>query len=194
MSIETEISALTTATTTLTTAVALQQTEVSNAVSAFTSTTTRVNELNLVENTTDLDKVVSNLVQIELGKKQETLVSGLNISTINGESLLSGLALVIQRSATSLNKVSYDDRVTLRSLSPQLDDSTVIENLGLFMWIDTKLEPDDDETCFNTATGQWLLRAPAWDLIDAWSLFETEITNDWREDEPKRFALYMKNY
>ena len=191
MTIETAIANLTASTTSLTNAVGLQQIEVTAAVLAFVGTTTRVNALNLVENTPDADKEVSTATQAGLDLKQATLQSGVNISTINGQSILTGQPLVIQRSATSINRVSYDDRGTLRSLSPQVDDSTFVESLGLFMWINSKLEPEDDETCLNTAQGQWLLRAPAWDLLDAWALHEQSITDDWREDEPMRFAAYL---
>lgn len=191
MTIESEVAALTTATTALITAVGAQQTGVAASVAAFTATTTRVNALNLVENTADASKPVSTAVQTALNAKQPNLVSGVNISTVNGVSLLGGGPLVIQRSATSLNRVEYDDRATLRSLSPELDDSTVVESIGLLMWINSKLEPDDDETCFNTASGQWLLKAPAWDLIEAWNLADKSYADDFREDEPIRFAAYL---
>jgi hypothetical protein len=190
MTIESAVAALTASTTALTTAVGTQQLAVTAAVGNFTATTNRVNALNNVNNTADADKPVSTATVAAIALKQATLVSGINISTVNGQSLLGGSPLIIERSATSLNRVTYDNRATLRALSPQLDDSTMIESLGLFMWINTKLEPEDDETCFNTANGQWLLRVPAWDLLDAWALHEQSITDDLREDESLRFAAY----
>jgi hypothetical protein len=194
MTIETEVAALTTSTTALVTAVGLQQTTVTDAITAFTDVTTRVNTgLNLVENTADIDKPISTSTQAALDLKQLTLVSGVNISTVNGISILGGEALVIARSATSLNKVDYADRGTLRSTVSEVDDSTVIEGLGLFMFVDNQDEPDDDETCFTTATGQWLLRAPAWDLISAWGSYDAAILEDFMEDEPSRFATYLLN-
>jgi len=193
MSLEIAVAALATSTTALTTAVGVQQSAVVAAVAKFDATTTRVNALNLVENTADLSKPASNATITELAKKQNTLVSGVNISTVNGQSLLGGEPLVIARGATSLNRVAYNDRGTLRTTTSQLDDSTLVEGLGLFMWINTQEEPDDDETCFNTSAGQWLLAAPAWDLIDAWNSVEQNITDDWREDEPARFAEYLLN-
>lgn len=194
MTIEAAIAALTTSTTALITAVGVLQTSVTNAIANFASVITRVNTgLNLVDNTRDADKPVSIATQTALNLKQATLVSGTNIKRVNGVDLLGAGDIVIVRSATSLNRVTYDNRATLRALTPQVDDSTLIENLGLFMWVNSKLEPDDDETCFDTATGQWLLQAPAWDLIDAWNLLEQSITDDWREDEPTRFAAYLAN-
>ena len=190
MTIESSVAALTTSTTALIGAVSVQQLAVNAAITAFTVTTTRVNALNNVDNTPDPSKPVSSILLSALNLKQDNLISGFNISTVNGLSLLSGVPLVIQRSATSLNSVAYDNRATLRALSPQPDDSTMVEGLGLFMWVSNQLEPDDDETCFNTVYGQWLLRSPAWDLIDAWNLFEKSFIDDWMEDEPARYAKY----
>ena len=206
MTIETSVAALTTSTTALLTAVGTQQTAVATAVAGFATTTARVAALDKVENTTDLGKRISTAVQAALDAKQPTLESGVNISTVNGQSLLGGQPLVIARSATSLNSVLYDNRATLRATTSQVDDSTLVEGLGLFMWVNTQTEPDDDETCFNTPAvsalvlgvltvttpaGQWLLQAPSLDLIAAWNLHETAYTDDWREDEPKRFAAYL---
>ena len=191
MAIEDAVAALTTSTTALTNAVGTQQLAVTAAVASMVAVTTRVNTgLNNLDNTADVNKPVSTAGLAALATKQATLVSGTNISTVNGLSLLSGTPLVIARSATSLNSVAYDSRATLRTMSPQVDDSSVVEALGLFMWVNTQLEPDDDETCFNTASGQWLLKAPAWDLIDAWNLIEKSIIDDWMEDEPTRYAKY----
>lgn len=193
MTIESSVSGLTTSTTALIAAVAVQQSTVTTAVGAFTAITSRVSAgLNLVDNTADANKPVSAAQQSALDTKQATLVSGSNISTVNGLSLLSGAPLVIQRSATSLNNVSYDNRAFLRTLSPQVDDSTVIPSLGLFMWVASKDEPDDDETCFTTGAGQWLLQAPAFDLLEAWAMIENSALNDFMEDEPARFAAFTK--
>lgn len=187
------VAALTTATNNLLAAVGTQQTGVNTSITNFSSVITRVNDgLNNVANTSDADKPVSTAQATAIALKQATLVSGENLSTINGFSLLGGLPLLIERSATSLNRILYDNRNTLRIATPQLDDSTVVESLGLFMWANTKEEPDDDETCFNTTNGQWLLQVPAVDLINAWKLFDDEILEDWMEDEQIRFALYNK--
>jgi hypothetical protein len=191
MSIETEVAALTTATTSLTDAVLVQQTSVTAAVATFAATTATVdNDLNLVDNTADVDKPVSTATQTALDAKQVTLISGVNISTINGASVLSGTPLVIARSATALTSLAYDDRATLKidpavGNSPNaVDDSVIVEGLGMFMWVDTQLEPDDDETCFSTpSTGQWLLVTPAFDLIEAYELVEDAYVDEFIEDQ-----------
>jgi hypothetical protein len=187
MTIETEVAALTAATTALTTAVGTQQTGVNSSVAAFNTAVTNFNTAALaisnVDNTADLDKPISTLTSTALAGKQATLVSGVNVSTINGQDITSGTALVVERSATSLNRVSYDNRSTLRANTTAVtDDSTVRETLGLFMWTNTQDEPDDDETCFTTATGQWILQAPAQDLMDDWGAVRREIVSNDLED------------
>lgn len=197
MTTESQLAALTTSTTALTTAVGTQQTSVANAVATFAATTARVNALNNVSNTADANKPISIAEQAALDAKQATLVSGLNIKRVNNVSLLGSGDIVIVRSATSLNRIAYDDRANLRATTSQVDDATLVEGLGLFMWTNTQAEPDDDETCFNTPAvgaslaGQWVLQLPAWDLIDAWNMIETSIADDWREDEPARMAAYI---
>jgi hypothetical protein len=191
MTIETEVAALTSATTSLTDAVAVQQASVDAARVLFAATTATVdNDLNLVDNTADADKAVSTAAQTALDAKQVTLISGVNISTINGASVLSGTPLVIARSATSLSSLAYDDRATLKidptvGNSPNaVDDSVIVEGLGMFMWVDTQLEPDDDETCFSTpSSGQWLLVTPAYDLLAAYELVEDAYVDEFIEDQ-----------
>jgi hypothetical protein len=191
MTIESSVSDLTSATTDLTTAVGVQQAAIAAAVALFAATTATVNDdLNLVDNVADADKPVSTATQAELDLKQVTLVSGVNISTINGNSVLSGVPLVVERSATSLASLPYDQRHTLY-LDPAVgnpqnvvDDSVVVEGLGTFMWVDSQLEPNDDETCFSTpSSGQWLLAVPAYDLISAYELVEDAVVDEFIEDQ-----------
>ena len=202
MTIETEVAALTTATNSLTSAVAVQQTSVDAARALFAATTDTVdNDLNLVDNTADADKpasdatvlaiaVVNDASVAGLATKQATLISGDNISTINGLSVLSGVPLVVERSPTSLSSLSYDQRATLK-IDPAVgqpqyivDDSIVVEGLGMFMWNNTQIEPDDDETCFSTpSSGQWLLSVPAFDLLAAYELVEDAVIDEFIEDQ-----------
>jgi hypothetical protein len=191
MTIETEVAALTSATTSLISEVLANQSAVTSAVASFAATTSTVdNDLNLVDNVPDADKPVSTATQNALNDKQVTLVSGSNISTINGVSILSGTPLVVERGATSLVSLAYEDRATLKSdpaggNPPNIvDDSVVVEGLGMFMWVDTQIEPDDDETCFSTpSTGQWLLVTPAFDLIEAYELVEDAYVDEFIEDQ-----------
>lgn len=207
MTTEESVAALTTATTALLTAVGTQQTAVNTALVNFNSVITRVNSgLNNVNNTADVNKEVSTPTNTALELRQlklKDIGTGKNFGKINGFSLLDGTDLVVQRSPTSVNRLTYDGRAAIRSLSATTDDSTIIQGLGIFQFSTTTAEPDDDETCFTTANGtkaldgitpvigQWLLEAPAWDLVDAWIAEERAITDDWREDEPTRFAAYL---
>lgn len=52
-----------------------------------------------VDNTSDINKPISNVVQIALDNKQNTLVSGTNIKTINGQSILGEGDLTISGSS-----------------------------------------------------------------------------------------------
>lgn len=65
-----------------------------------------------VDNTSDLDKPVSNAVQEALNKKQNTLVSGTNIKTLNGQTLLGSgditLDLSLYKVVTALPTTDID--------------------------------------------------------------------------------------
>lgn len=178
MTIESEVASLTASTTALVSAVGIQQIAVTEAVNKFTATTDRVNALSNINNTADADKPVSKESAAALALKQDVLVSGLNISTVNGQSLLGGLPLVIERSATSLTKVQYDNRGILRDLSPEIDDAAVVVGMGLYTWTNSKEEPDDDETCFSTLSGQWVLTIATRAFSDIQDTFEKEVLLD----------------
>ena len=201
MSVETEVQALTTSTTNLTAAVAVQQSAVNASVLAFQAITDKVNnDLNNVDNTSDADKPISTLQQSAINSKQETLISGSNLSTINGLSILSGNDLIIERSPTSLTSLAYENIGSLRTPStplPIADDSLIIEGLGQFMYVDTLLEPDDDETCFTAVhpdtgveIGQWLLRIPAYEWTAAHNILPDSILREWMDDEYLRFEQH----
>lgn len=61
---------------------------------------TRVNGLDNVDNTSDADKPVSTAQQTALDLKQDTLVSGTNIKTVNGSTLLGSGDLAVSASIT----------------------------------------------------------------------------------------------
>lgn len=61
---------------------------------------TRVNELDNVDNTSDANKPVSTAQQTALDLKQATLVSGTNIKTVNGSTLLGSGDLAVSASIT----------------------------------------------------------------------------------------------
>ena len=63
--------------------------------------------------------------------------------------------------------LTYEDRSSLRSLSPNDGDLYIVESIGLMRFSFGSCEPDDDETAFQTLMGVWELKCPHWDLIDA---------------------------
>jgi len=95
---------------------------------------------------------------------QPALISGTSIKSINNTTLLGSGDLSIQSGATIY---AYDSRATLRGLSPAGGDQAIVTGIGLFVWESGSTELDDDETCFATGSGRWLLEAVAWDFVDA---------------------------
>lgn len=92
-------------------------------------------------------------------------------STTIGREVLTAADAATARSALGIKSsvvYSYDNRASLRTLAPESGDSAIIDGLGLFVWHLGSDEPDDDESCFATADGRWLLEAVHWDVVDAW--------------------------
>lgn len=82
--------------------------------------------------------------------------------------------------------IAYDNRGSLRTNTTA--GRAIVDGLGLFAFEAGSTEPDDDESCFATATGRWLLEAVHWDVVDSWQLPEVEERNEYDEDEPQRWA------
>jgi len=197
MSIETEIAALTTSTTALLSAVTIQQTTIEVAVSGFATTTTRVDALNLVENTADADKEVSGPQATAIGLK----VSASDLASVNGQPLNTGLALVIARGAIEKPVLVYASRATLRTPSlpvPLAGDILNIPHLGEFQYEVSFNYVDDDETVFQvvdpsdgvTPIGQWVMSLEAHEFTEVNKMFENAVLWEWMEDEQLRFATY----
>lgn len=89
-------------------------------------------------------------------------------------------------SGGSVVSVAYSSRASLRSNTT--DTYAVVDSLGLFQHVAGSDEPDDDESCFATATGRWVLQAAHWDLVSMWQLPDDAVRDEYDEDEPLRFA------
>ena len=79
---------------------------------------------------------------------------------------------------SSIPVLTYDNRATLRSTPAIAGKQSIVDGLGLFVHHVGSDEPDDDETCFATATGRWLLQQPHADLLAAWALPDDEVVTD----------------
>ena len=80
---------------------------------------------------------------------------------------------------------TYADRAQLRTTT---GTNAVVEGLGLFEYAPGSDEPDDDESCFATSSGRWLMVCPHWDVVSAWQLPDDAVRDEYDEDEPLRFA------
>ena len=83
---------------------------------------------------------------------------------------------------TSIAPLAYDSRASLRSTTPTVGDLALIDGLGLYQWTAGSTEPDDDESCFATASGRWLLMCPHWDVVNDWQLPDDSMQDDKVED------------
>ena len=93
----------------------------------------------------------------------------------------------------SIPTYAYDSRATLRSLSASSDDMALVDGLGLFVFSSGSDEPDDDESCFATNSGRWLLGCPHWDVVDTWQLPDNAVRDEYDEDEHLRFDLRFES-
>lgn len=80
---------------------------------------------------------------------------------------------------------TYADRAQLRTTT---GTHAVVEGLGLFEYAPGSDEPDDDESCFATSSGRWLMVCPHWDVVSAWQLPDDAVRDEYDKDEPLRFA------
>lgn len=88
----------------------------------------------------------------------------------NGQVLTSNGSTVYWSTSESggSNFIAYDDRGDLRSIDGPSTSIVIIDGLGTFQWEFGSTEPDDDETCFVTDTGAWLLSSVSWDVAAAY--------------------------
>lgn len=72
--------------------------------------------------------------------------------------------------------IPYEDRGTLRTNTTAT--RAIVDGLGLFVFEVGSTEPDDDESCFATSNGRWLLEAVHWDVVDAWQVPDAQAVED----------------
>lgn len=79
--------------------------------------------------------------------------------------------------ASTITK-TYDNRADLRSIDGPASVICVVESLGVFVWESGSTQIDDDETCFATSSGRWLLYAAAWDLVSEYVGTELDVFSE----------------
>jgi hypothetical protein len=164
---------------------------------AVSGLATQVAATTNVDNTSDADKPVSTAQATAIAGRQEPLVSGTNISSVNGISLLDGGDLVVARSPQEMPTIAYDDRANLRTPEaplPATGDVVNIHHLGMFQYIavadytDPYFEDDEmvleavDPSDSVTPIGQWVMVLPGHGFIESQELFEKAILWDWMDD------------
>lgn len=107
----------------------------------------------------------------------------LNTALANVTTATPGVSASWTKIKVGADVYTYDNRATLRSQTPTVGDQAVVEGLGLFVWESASTEPDDDESCFATASGKWLLQAASWDLVDAWQAPDDAVRDEFDEDQ-----------
>lgn len=68
----------------------------------------------------------------------------------------------------SFVRLTYDNRATLRGVSAMPGGAAMVDGLGMFLHAAGSTELDDDETCFATGTGRWLLVAANLEVVNGW--------------------------
>lgn len=106
--------------------------------------------------------VEANRARAEADRAEEAAasISGGPVTSVNGQT---GVVVLLPE----IINIEYDDRAQLRS---NIGTHALVDGLGLFRYVAESDEPDDDESCFATADGRWLLECPHWDVVDAWRL------------------------
>jgi hypothetical protein len=100
--------------------------------------------LSNVENTADLDKPISTSTQIALDSKQDTLVSGVNIKTLNGVPLLGAGDVVVNFPVTTVNT---------KTGNVVLDSTDIPEGANLYYTLQRFDERLESKTTTNLAEG-----------------------------------------
>lgn len=77
------------------------------------------------------------------------------------------LALTSQLASGAADVLSYADRASMRIGSPLADRQKIVMGLGMFVFVASSTEPDDDETAFAATGGVWELAAADPDYVFA---------------------------
>lgn len=99
-----------------------------------------------------------------------------------GKFLTTNGTVVSWGAVSAVSSYTYDNRGALRSLDGPASAHATVEGLGLFAWVAGDTSIDDDETCFASASGRWLLYAASWDYVDALTQAENSLYGGYQFD------------
>lgn len=116
-----------------------------------------------------------------------TILGRISAGTGPSEPLTAAQVQAIIGSSGAVPTFAYDNRAALRTRAGVSGDQAIVEGLGLFVFATGSDEPDDDESCFATATGRWLMEAVHWDVVSTWQMPDDDARDVFDEDEPLRF-------
>lgn len=85
-------------------------------------------------------------------------------------------------SVAAVATYTYDNRANIRAVDGPAGAHASIEGLGIFAFVAGDTSIDDDETCFATASGRWLLYAVSWDYVDALTQAENSLYGGYQVD------------
>lgn len=92
----------------------------------------------------------------------------LSIGQPTGAGTFASWTISVGAPTAPLPRFTYGNRGQLRTFVAIAGAGATVEGLGLFVYVPGSSEPDDDESCFATGTGRWLLEAVSYDLVNAW--------------------------
>jgi len=92
----------------------------------------------------------------------------LTSQTFSGSGTFGAWSISVSAAPTNIPRFAYEDRATLRSMASPEGTAALVSGLGLFTHYVGSTELDDDESCFATSSGRWLLLAVDFELVDNW--------------------------
>lgn len=152
------------------------------------------------DNTSDTNKPVSNATQSALNAKQNTLVSGTNIKTVNGVSVLGSgninINQVIERTtANNITKVEYADR--FEYIGKYTFSLTIPTGAGRYVTVNTGMTIPDglrinaaDEHYISISNSERGVTTTAWDNGSG-QIF-LGFYNSWSANNPTAGSLFVK--
>lgn len=78
-----------------------------------------------------------------------------------------GRTTPFSRTDTGFMYLSFENRSKLRTANPGNGDFALVDTLGLFRYVAGSTMTDDDQSCFATTNGRWIIDLVTWEYIQA---------------------------